>query len=516
MDRLLVHQIVSGLSKFNSSSSSSSSEGESSCKVHRLEALIDRLLTTATDPTSSLGQVLWYCVQNRTVEGHQLAAYLLNRLVEINDHNNQDRFKVASVVNYVHSSACRTPLHLLAVDFSSQSAENHLLIERFLALGADALRADVHGLVPLHLVIRQMKEQNDSDQDEGEVIKVIGLLLQAMIKQQSEAKNTTEELLRKLAIVPAAIDADSSLVLEMLDQAGVHFSRRLIFEYLEYALQADAGVQVTGHLLKKLKSSSSTFAAENALSPIGLTLQYNNHRALLQAIELDREHFPVAKQCFHYLLRQLVQHCTGPSLASPATIRLLWQFTTQRLTFKVLHRPSQAEVVLSGNLLSYALLRHCGSMAIVLATLPLPVQFPVEGDVLLPYYRFSRHDVPAWRSLHRQNRLPKKATSSTFFRTNCRPLYDNRLTTTHDDLGGGRGWLEEEEQRNGQGPRVLLLSTLARNAFVGSLAVGEEGSFSSGEEVERRCQAVALRCATLQQLLGRSLFADLLRPAAAE
>ena len=253
--------------------------------MHRLEALIDRLLTTATDPTSSLGQILWYCVQNRTVEGHQLAAYLLNRLVEMNDHN-QDRFKVASVVNYVHSSTCRTPLHLRAVDFSSQSAENHHLIELFLALGADALRADVHGLVPLHLVIRQLKEQNDGDQDEGEVIKVVGLLLQAMIKQQSEAKNTTEELLRKLAIVPAAIDADSSLVLEVLDQAGVQFSRRLIFEYLEYALQAEAGVQVTGHLLKKLKSSSSTFAAENALSPIGLTLQYNNHRALLQAIEL--------------------------------------------------------------------------------------------------------------------------------------------------------------------------------------------------------------------------------------
>ncbi len=279
-----MHQIVSGLSKLNSSSSSSSSEGESSCKVHRLEALIDRLLTTATDPASSLGQILWYCVQNRTVEGHQLTAYLLNRLVEMNDHS-QDRFKVASVVNYVHSSSCRTPLHLLAVDFSSQSA-NHHLIELFLALGADALRADVHGLVPLHLVIRQLKEQNDGDQDEGEVIKVIGLLLQAMIKQQSETKNTTEELLRKLAIVPAAIDADSSLVLEVLDQAGVHFSRRLVFEYLEYALQAEAGVQVTGHLLKKLKSSSSTFAAENALSPIGLTLQYNNHRALLQAIEL--------------------------------------------------------------------------------------------------------------------------------------------------------------------------------------------------------------------------------------
>ena len=287
MDRLLVHQIVSGLSKLNSSSSSSSSssEGESSCKVHRLEALIDRLLTTATDPTSSLGQILWYCVQNRTVEGHQLAAYLLNRLVEMNDHN-QDRFKVASVVNYVHSSSCRTPLHLLAVDFSSQSATNQHLIELLIELGADALRADVHGLVPLHLVIRQLKEQNDGDQDEGEVIKVVGLLLQAMIKQQSEAKNTTEELLRKLAIVPAAIDADSLLVLEVLDQAEVHFSRRLTFEYLEYALQAEAGVQVTGHLLKKLKSSSSTFAAENALSPIGLTLQYNNHQALFQAIEL--------------------------------------------------------------------------------------------------------------------------------------------------------------------------------------------------------------------------------------
>ena len=237
----------------------------------------------------------------------------------------------------------------------------------------------------------------------------------------------------------------------------------------------------------------------------------------------------MAKQCFDYLIRHLVQHCTGPSLASPATIRLLWQFTTQRLTFKVLHRPSQAEVVLSGNLLSYALLRHCGSMAGVLATLSLPVQFPVEGDVLLPYYRFSRHDVPAWRSLHRQNRLPKKATSSTFFRTNCRPLYDNRLTTTatttwaaDEEYALDRAafedfcqWLEEAEQRNGQGPRVLLLSTLARNAFVGSLAVGEGSGFSSSSEaeVERRCQAVALRCATLQQLLGRSLFADLLRPA---
>ncbi len=241
--------------------------------------------------------------------------------------------------------------------------------------------------------------------------------------------------------------------------------------------------------------------------------------------ERDREHFPVAKQCFHHLLRQLVQHCSGPLLASPATIRLLWQFTTQRLTFKVLHRPSQAEVVLSGNLLSYALLRHCGSMAGALAALPLPVQFPVEGDVLLPYYRFSRHDVPAWRSLHRQNRLPKKATSSTFIRTNCRPLYDNQLTTTtttwaaDEEYALDRAafedfcqWLEEEEQLNVRGPRALL-STLARNAFVGSLAVGEEGSFSSGEEVDRRCQTVAFRCATLQQLLGRSLFADLLRPA---
>ena len=168
-------------------------------------------------------------------------------------------------------------------------------------------------------------------------------------------------------------------------------------------------------------------------------------------------------------------------------------------------------------------------MAGVLATLSLPVQFPVEGDVLLPYYRFSRHDVPAWRSLHRQNRLPKKATSSTFFRTNCRPLYDNRLTTTatttwaaDEEYALDRAafedfcqWLEEAEQRNGQGPRVLLLSTLARNAFVGSLAVGEGSGFSSSSEaeVERRCQAVALRCATLQQLLGRSLFADLLRPA---
>lgn len=274
MDRLLVHQIVSGLSKLGQDNVEVSPS-----EMCRLEALLDRLLTSAKDPLPSLGQVLWYCV--RTEAAHSLAIYLLNRIVEQQPNSN---FKLSSVVNYAHSSTCTTPLHLAAGFLLTDSGRQ--LFQLLLSLGGDALRADVYGLLPLHLAIKQVARVGGA-----EMAEILGTLVQKMITQETEDakkvenKSAVEELFRKWAIVPAAIDVNSVLVLQVLDQTEVvQFSRQLIFEYLEYALQAGAGEEVTGHLLKQLKRSSSA-ADLQKVSPIGLTLRYNNRRALLQAIE---------------------------------------------------------------------------------------------------------------------------------------------------------------------------------------------------------------------------------------
>lgn len=270
MDRLLVHQIVSGLSKLGQDEVTSPSE------ICRLEALIDRFLTIAKEPLS-LGQVLWYCVREEVA--HPLAVYLLNRIVEQQQNFN---FKISSVVNYVHTSACTTPLHLAAAFIQTDSGRQ--LFALLLSLGGDVLRADVHGLLPLHLVIKQVARASEGP----EMAEILGTLVQQMINQESgnsKSNSTIENLFRKWAIVPAAIDVNSVLVLEVLGQTGlVQFSRQLTFEYLEYALQNGLGEEVTGHLLKQLKRSSSDDLQK--VSPIGLTLQYNNKRALLQAIDL--------------------------------------------------------------------------------------------------------------------------------------------------------------------------------------------------------------------------------------
>lgn len=101
---------------------------------------------------------------------------------------------------------------------------------------------------------------------------------------------------------------------------------------------------------------------------------------------------------------------------------------------------------------------------------------------------------------------------ATHFRRNCPPLYDGSMygdSSADEEYALDRAafdrfcaWLEE----NGK-LRPRSLSILARNAFVSSLSVGDCG----GEELERRCQRMAQRCAQFQEYLGKTHFADLLK-----
>lgn len=240
-------------------------------------------------------------------------------------------------------------------------------------------------------------------------------------------------------------------------------------------------------------------------------------RPLMVSEREGEEQFAISKRCIQYLMGQLVEHCSGENLAHPQTHRLLQKLVFQRTIFKTLYRLNESEVIIEGNYLTYALLKHCGFMATTLVNLPLPVHFPVERKVLLPYYRFSRHDESALRSLHRQNRLLSPAMSAAklvnHFKQNCRPLYDsslNRGSSSDEEYALDKlafdnfcTWLEEEAK---EGPRVL--STLARNAFVSSLSVGDG---VCGEEIEKMCQRMAQKCEQLQKYLGKVNFADLLK-----
>lgn len=274
MDRLLLHQIISLLSK----------SVDSPPDIERIGLLFDRLLIVAKD-AAYLGQVLWF--STRQANCHPIAVSVLNRLVKCST-----KWNIASVVNYAYTWECLTPLHL------ASGFTNLPLIELLLQLGAEVWRPSTNGQVAMHFAIKQLKNNSSME------------VIQMLCRKMVFTDDTLPERFRKNGIVPAAIEANQSAILNMISHCGIKFEYRLYLEYFDYALQTMANEEVTGHLLEQLRSCSLGLA--DGTSPVDLSLQYSNMRAMLQAITLGdylfevRQSFTPIMNC-HFFQASTVQ-----------------------------------------------------------------------------------------------------------------------------------------------------------------------------------------------------------------
>lgn len=205
MDRLLLHQLIGVLTK--------SSE---TCDFERMCNLFDRLLTITND-SSIYGQVLWYSCSQPTKK--QFTNFIISRFVE-----NQSRLPISSIVNYKHTYESLSALQLVSRHGDVD------LINLLLQLGANVWKSSTHGKVAFHFAAKNAEQDGIS----SIIIETIRVLCQHMNDEP-----LANELFRKFAIVPAAIETNSSVIVQtVLSQMRTPFEMRLLIQYYEHSLQA--------------------------------------------------------------------------------------------------------------------------------------------------------------------------------------------------------------------------------------------------------------------------------------
>ena len=292
MDRLLLQKVVCTLCKSDS------------FDMIQVANLFDRLLTITKDSSITFGQVLWYSIKNE--HSHPFAKYILNRLIEYNNKNNNNKWSLTSIVNYAHTGECITPLHL------ASSFTNPDLVELLLHLGSDVWRPNIHGQVALHFALK--KANKTTNLMSAQMFNVIEMLTQQMVTGSftghSHAKVTATnnnnlhvvELFRKFSIIPSIIQTNDHAILMLIigkcSQSDIRFDYPLYLEYFEYAIQLMASDIVIDYLLEQMchqkhicerqKSGGNNCNEKNEKisSPVDLALQYNNLHAMLQSIRL--------------------------------------------------------------------------------------------------------------------------------------------------------------------------------------------------------------------------------------
>lgn len=423
MDRLLLHQLIGVLTK-----------SSDTCDFERMCNLFDRLLTITND-SSIYGQVLWYSCSQPTKK--QFTNFIISRFVE-----NQSRLPISSIVNYKHTYESLSALQLVSRHGDVD------LINLLLQLGANVWKSSTHGKVAFHFAAKNAEQDGIS----SIIIETIRVLCQHMNDEP-----LANELFRKFAIVPAAIETNSSVIVQtVLSQMRTPFEMRLLIQYYEHSLQAMVDSDVIDCILKQIKKVCKQDILMQ--SPIDLAMQYNNLHAMRLSIDLGfkcsdqfvdniflhlrrtliserQPHlFTNAYKCFRYLIDQIIERCENDE--NNRILNLLHNLIEYKFSFKVCHRLNEPEVVVNGNYLTFSLLNHCGSISRCLSHMPIPIQFQVENN-LLKYYRFSRHDEPVLQYLIQQNRLHFELSQNkimTFFEQNCYPLYDITIRDSNEEV----------------------------------------------------------------------------------
>lgn len=441
MDQLLVHQLLSILGRLQKSNLSENVDPEA--LQHKAHSLLERLLSgkMMKDARISLGVLLANSIRAECYEiAHQLLDYL-----DIKEGGEMTINLRTAVVNYPLTGGL-TSLHLAA----SRPEPN--LVSQLLAFEAHPWQPTIKGELAFHYALREYHSSHHSSAAKEIFLKHLQRLTDVML---AEINNDFEladvgELCRRHAIVPRLISTasagDVETTLQLLRRFNQHSDDATNCSYLEYALQVSKCPEpVIDYLLEQIKLTWTAEVSTIPISPLDLALNHGNLQAACRALDLgfelsstyfragcntfrhvlvpeeNHEEFPLAKRVFDYLLDHVVSIACSTStnnfdLSDPNEasrlrhgLKLLENLTSTNVRYF-----AQAESLINnqtrtyaiqqtGNLLTFALMTHCGHAARRL--LELPIHWPALEMKLLQYYQFSRFDAHIIQDLLKEERV---------------------------------------------------------------------------------------------------------------
>lgn len=441
MDQLLVHQLLSILGRLHKSSSNENADPEA--LQLKANSLLERLLSgkMMKDARISLGVLLANSIRAECYDiAHQLLDYL-----EIKEGGEMTISLRTAVVNYALPGGL-TSLHLAA----SRPEPN--LVSLLLAYEAHPWQPTIKGELAFHYALREHQSSNHSAAAKSILLAHLQHLTDVMLASTDNELGVDDvgELCRRHAIVPRLISTatgcDVETTLELLRRFNQHSDGATNCSYLDFALQVGKCPEpVINYLLEQIKLTWTAAVSTIPISPLDLALNHGNLQAACRALDLgfelsaayfragcntfrhvlvpeeNYEDFPFAKRVFDYLLDQVVlMTCSttnnsfdlaDPNEASRLRVGLKM---LQNLVSTNVRYFAQAESMINnqartyaiqqtGNLLTYALMTHCGHAAQRL--LELPFRWPALEMKMLQYYQFSRFDVHVIQDLLREDRV---------------------------------------------------------------------------------------------------------------